>query len=323
MSSSRNNLYKFSALSINVGLATTVTIRLQQQQQSTKIKYTTTSTIRNRITTKITAQTTVTPFIRISNTPTKVKQTFRLETNHLSNATTTTLNPSSASTARSVTLLTDNVKILTGILTAAVIILLLVLYGVFYLIRRNHAAKQKFLSDHNSRNSLTCTNSSTNLTFRQEIENNNKSYLSKFITWLRPDSSAREYPKTGTLVSIADSPRSKRCSNAAEFFQDNLIIRPTGRGHYTYSEGYLNDLGVGVMDSLRTEAAFSGHLASHRSSNLVDMSGETPVALQRVESVDLGLMQWCHMLDWKPEFNTFAYVLDDLAKLGDSRTRFS
>jgi len=85
-------------------------------------------------------------------------------------------------------------------------------------------------------------------------------------------------------------------------------------------------MGISVLDALNNEInpICPG---SSRSSNLIDSVGDTPVALltgkqqqERVGSSDmLGLSQWCHMLDWRPDFNLFAPVFDDLSQLGEEK----
>lgn len=90
-----------------------------------------------------------------------------------------------------------------------------------------------------------------------------------------------------------------------------------------------------MIDTLRSDAlkrmsnspsAFNLACNSTRSSNLIETSGDTPIALtlpknhsaacflNKLEYMDVGFNRWCNMLDWKPEYNSFANVLDDLAK---------
>lgn len=69
---------------------------------------------------------------------------------------------------------------------------------------------------------------------------------------------------------------------------------------------------------------------SNRSSNLIEpCCGDVPVVLnvasksnvqtdcfgQKDEYLDVGFGKWAHMLDWRPEYNSIAHVLDELIQL--------
>ncbi len=85
-------------------------------------------------------------------------------------------------------------------------------------------------------------------------------------------------------------------------------------------------MGINVIDALSNEAnMICPGIASSRSSNLIDSIGDTPIALltdrQRFlgTSQVFGLSQWCQMLDWRPDFNLFRPVFDDLSQLGEEK----
>lgn len=238
----RFDTFKFSALSINEGLAITITITVTKEIALTSPITTTKATI--IIATTLAHNTVQTlPAIEIfkKKIPAEVK---------LSNSTAAT-SINEPKNRHGISILTENIKVLVIILVASVVILMSILYGSFFLIRKNHNQKQRRLmsnkSASNERFSFACT-SSTNLTFKQELERNNKSYLNKFINCIRADDGVVQpnCTKSTTLISIADSMRKQGLHDSSgdnqEIFQDNLIIRPS-QSLFTYSDGYLNDMG--------------------------------------------------------------------------------
>ena len=236
--------FKFSALSINEGLAITITITVINEVILTSpiiITSTKPSTTLLSTTSIHTAQ--IIPTIE------KFNQKLPVEVKLSNDSTTTSLND--AKNQFGLLILTENIKVLIIILIVSVVILMGILYGAFFLIRKNHHQKQRRImsnkSASNERFSIACT-SSTNLTFKQEIEKNDKSYLNKFITCIRADDSVVQPNciKSTTLISIADSIRKQGLNDSngenQEIFQENLIIRPS-QSLFTYSDGYLNDMG--------------------------------------------------------------------------------
>ncbi len=313
-----------------------------------------------------------TPTVTVAHVP-AIKQSFRIESTSLSADSTpvpyqaitqnqitvslpkTTPPPTTATTAPSPLKkptkqsdqasyeLTENIKILLFLLVGCLAILLLTLYTTFFLIRRNQAQSGRIMVNSRARSSqqsdqlnFTCT-SSTNLTIKQEMAMNNRSYLSKFITWLKPvDTGLCSSQKTSTSASLAnDSLRSKK--SASQLHHDNLVIRPRVQTLFTYSDGYLNDMGINMLDSLRNGKQLVGGMShngagfnlacdSNRSSNLIEACGDTPVVLSvgksassNIQNEYLDVELWANMLDWRPEYNSIAHVLDELAQLESNR----
>lgn len=340
----RKKIYKFSALSINQGLAiaVTITVLTDNVKPKTTITTTTTTTIATRLTTEP----------DVSKIP-NIKQSFRIENNLLINTNTTsdqTVTPTEPTTTMNVIIqsdkpsyqLTQNVKILIVLLVACLTILLGVLYTTFFIIRRNQAQSNgKIMVNSRTRSSRSgdqlnyiCT-SSTNLTPKQEMDS--RSYLSKFITWFKPvdiEQCSSSSQKTSTSASLVDSLRSSKKSSS-HLHHDNLIIRPHAtQTLFTYSDGYLNDMGINMLDGLvrNGKQATNSHAIcdSNRSSNLIEpCCRDVPVVLnvasksnvqidcfgQKVEYLDVDFGKWAHMLDWRPEYNSIAHVLDELVQL--------
>ena len=134
-----------------------------------------------------------------------------------------------------------NVKVLLAILLMSVLALVGLLYGAFYLATRQTDGKHRRTArrDSQNRSSFTCT-SSTNLTSGQ-VEAATDSRLVRLIPCLRKTGSATTdgYKKSSTLTSIADSVATSGNS------------MPKQSGLFSYSDGYLNEMGIHMMDSLK------------------------------------------------------------------------
>ena len=198
-----------------------------------------------------------------------------------------------------------NVKVLLVILLISVLGLVGLLYGAFYLATRQTDRKQMRTVRRNSHNrsSLTCT-SSTNLTSGQVEEVASNSRLARLISCMKKtDSTGSDgYKKSSTLTSIADSVGNSMPK------QSGLVINSGNNSHslFSYSDGYLNEMGIHMMDSLKELGGqpHSGIINDFMGNSIVTALPNrhtAPCFINKLEYMDVSSSSHCH-------FNNFGQI---------------
>lgn len=113
-------------------------------------------------------------------------------------------------------------------------------------------------------------------------------------------------------------------------FKNVVPIKTTGL--FVYSSGYLNEMGINMMDNLRNIAISSNfmceakpnenpnmnHSCNFNANSLLTTSSSNqarPNYTNKFEYMDVDFSKWCDLLDWKLEFNHLSNVFDDLIQL--------
>ena len=95
-------------------------------------------------------------------------------------------------------------------------------------------------------------------------------------------------------------------------------------GLFAFSDGYLNEMGIDMMDNLRSIAMNTNFVPTVKPHDELkfesvhfasDMSAASMIANEKFVYMDVGFYKWCKLLDWKLEYKDLSSVFEDLAKL--------
>ena len=238
----------------------------------------------------------------------------------------------------------QNFKFFILISIVSILLLLITLYAMFILIKRNHSSSNTTQKDtsnslNNDRFSYGCS-SSTNLTSKRNDDEQFSIDPSLFSNNFINSS------QLGTLHTLTDNANSRvticeHSSNTLKLdYATDMNQRIKQNSLFAYSDGYLNEMGINMMDNLRSIVRDETQLAP-----LTVNFSQNPQACDKVcdttqmplsatshllkiskqnltntfDYMDLCVNRWCNLLDWKPEYNSLSNVLDDLIQLNDAK----
>lgn len=192
-----------------------------------------------------------------------------------------------------------NIKICLIILFVSLIVLLIMLYGLFMCYKQNKSNKfeNMFQIDNNnvtisndttSNRMIFSSSSTANLTYKTQTSTINSRYED-------------EYVKTNeNYLNIVISPYNNKK-------QTNNVI-------FNYSNGYLADIGVNMMENLNESKSTIRYDSYSAQQQQQQHNHEQQLF---TSSNDEHFQMWASMMNWKPDFNDISCVLNDLALLKD------
>lgn len=128
------------------------------------------------------------------------------------------------------------------------------------------------------------------------------------------------------------------CPVAMQKDHNNLINAENEAKMFTFSTGYLNQMGINVMDDLKNLVNSDPNKINSNENNLIhsllrfEMTKnqnnqlESNVNLrfssksQKSDYLDVPIDTWCNLLDWKLEFDSISNVLGDLVNLENQKS---
>jgi hypothetical protein len=219
-----------------------------------------------------------------------------------------------------------NAKLISGSLIAIVFIftLCLILVFVFY----------KKITKYNTRKFFTDSSSKTkknekNPQWLVPLRNSNFSVNTNTI-----DTRSSVVSQNGDFLTL----QSKH-SVKTEHFSDELKVNDNNKaelkikeeirdGFFAFSHGYLNEMGISMMDDLLNVAANSkimnkqNHLSTiSTQNNLLNSSSNKCIGREsflkndKFVYMDVDFYKWCKLLDWKFSYNDMSDVLQDLIEI--------
>ena len=237
-----------------------------------------------------------------------------------------------------------NVKLVSILLVAIVAILLIGLILVFILFK-SRAKKDDRLSFVDSSANFSCKNEKKEIftEWKNKLINGSNGCAGNSMNTI--DTRASMVSNGGDFLTI----RSKHSINEDYFYNDVEELKVNDRpdeelrkqaqaadGLFAFSDGYLNELGINMMDNLRNIAInskisendaeneskceannFSTNTNTFASTSF-NKQGCLDTTLntnEKFEYMDVGFYKWCKLLDWKLEYSDLSNVLDDLIKL--------
>lgn len=107
-------------------------------------------------------------------------------------------------------------------------------------------------------------------------------------------------------------------SNFHNYF--DLTANQNEENMFSFSTGYLNQMGISVLEDLRNLVDTNGNsngMAQNNQGQTVDVNclRINSQNVLRNDYMDVSMGRWCSLLDWKVEFRSISNVLDELAQL--------
>ena len=236
-----------------------------------------------------------------------------------------------------------NFTLISSILVGVIVLLVIGLFLVFLLFKTK-AKKDDRLGFVDSTANLTCK------TEKKELFSDwkNKLMHTGCNSMNTIDTRASMVSNGGDFLTI----RSKHSINDEFFYNDIEELKVNDKsdvelrkqvhaqvsdGLFAFSDGYLNEMGINMMDNLRNIAinsklaentevndpeSESKYETNNFSSNTFASTSfnkqgclEATLNNDKFEYMDVGFYKWCKLLDWKLEFSDLSNVLDDLIQL--------